>query len=55
MTLDPQIVVLAALAMAVGWTMTYSGLMKNALELKRRRRTCPSCGRDISGAVCREH
>ncbi len=45
MTLDPQIVAFAALAMAIGWTMTFSGLKKHALELKRRQRTCPSCGR----------
>ena len=50
MTLDPQIVAFAALAMAIGWTMTFSGLKKHALELKRRERTCPSCGRHISGA-----
>jgi formate dehydrogenase maturation protein FdhE len=55
MTLDPQIVVFTALAMAVAWTMTFSGLKKNVLELKQRRRTCPSCGRHISGTVCREH
>ena len=55
MTLDPQIVTVAALAMAIGWTMTFSGLAKNALELKQRRRTCPSCGRHITGPVCREH
>jgi formate dehydrogenase maturation protein FdhE len=55
MTLDPQLVTFAALAMAIGWTMTYSGLKKNALELKHRRRTCPSCGRHISGSVCRKH
>ena len=55
MTLDPQLVLFAALAMAIGWTMTFSGLKKNALELKQRRRTCPSCGRHISGSVCREH
>jgi hypothetical protein len=55
MTRDPQIAVAAALAMAVGWTMTLSGLQKHALELKRRQRICPSCGRHISGAVCREH
>ena len=55
MTLDPQLVMLAALAMAVGWTMTFSGLKKNVLELKSRRRTCPSCGRHISGTVCRQH
>ena len=55
MMLDPQIVVFAALAMAVAWTMTFSGLAKNVLELKQRRRTCPSCGRHIDGPVCREH
>jgi hypothetical protein len=55
MTRDPQLVLFAALAMAVAWTMTFSGLSKHALELKRRRRTCPSCGREIAGAVCREH
>ena len=36
--------------MAIGWTMTFSGLKKHVLELKRRERTCPSCGRHISGA-----
>lgn len=55
MTLDPQIAVLVALFMAIGWTMTFSGLAKHALELKQRRRICPSCGKHISGAVCREH
>ena len=55
MMLDPQIVAFIALAMAIGWTMTFSGLKKHALELKRRERICPSCGRHISGAVCREH
>ena len=55
MTLDPQLVTVAALAMAIGWTMTFSALKKNVLELKGRRRICPSCGRQISGAVCREH
>ena len=42
---DPQIVTFVALAMAVGYTMFFSGLKKHVLELKRRRRTCPSCGR----------
>jgi hypothetical protein len=55
MTLDPQIVTFVALAMAIGYTMFFSGLSKHALELKRRRRLCPSCGRQITGAVCREH
>jgi formate dehydrogenase maturation protein FdhE len=55
MMLDPQLVLFAALAMAIGWTMMFSGLAKNALEPKRRKRICPSCGRNIAGAVCREH
>ena len=55
MTLDPQLVTLAALATAIAWTMTFSALAKNVLELKRRKRICPSCGRHISSAVCREH
>jgi hypothetical protein len=52
---DPELVTYTALAMAIGFTMLFSGVKKHALELKRRRRICPSCGRDINGAVCREH
>ena len=55
MTVDPSIVILAALTMAIGYTMFFSGLKKNALELKQRRRICPSCGRTIAGRVCPEH
>ncbi len=55
MTLDPQLAVLAALTMAIGYTMFFSGLTKHALERKQRRRICPSCGRAIDGAVCRQH
>ena len=55
MTLDPQIAVLVALTMAVGFTMYYAGLKKNMLELKRRKRVCPSCGRDITGRTCNSH
>ena len=55
MTVDPQIVSLAGLAMAIAWTMTFSGLKKHVFELKRRERTCPSCGRAIDGPVCRQH
>jgi hypothetical protein len=55
MRLDPQILTLAALTMAIGYTMLFSGVKKHVLELKRPPRTCPSCGRRINGAVCREH
>jgi hypothetical protein len=55
MTSDPELAVLAASTMAVGYTMVFSGLKKHAIELKRRKRRCPSCGRQIVGSVCRQH
>ena len=55
MMLDPQVVLLATMMMAVGWTMCFAGVKKHMLELKRRRRVCPSCGRAISGRVCDAH
>ena len=42
--IDPHIELFMALAGAA-WLMTKAGLGKNMLELKRRRVTCPSCGR----------
>jgi hypothetical protein len=50
--LAPHLATLAIATLAVGWLMTYTGLQKNALEFKRRRRTCPSCGRRIDARVC---
>ena len=55
MTFDPQIATFVALAMAVGWTMTFAGVKKHMLEQKARRRRCPSCGRSITGRVCNAH
>jgi hypothetical protein len=55
MTPDPQIATVAALTLAIGYTMFFTGLKKHALELKQRQRICPSCGRRIDGRVCREH
>ncbi len=55
MTPDPELAVLAALTMAIGYTMVFSGLKKRALELKRGRRICPSCGREIVGRTCSQH
>ena len=55
MTLDPHIAILAALTMAIGYTMFFTGLKKHALELKRRKRICPACGRSITGRVCSGH
>ena len=55
MTSDPNVVLTVALATAIGWTMYFSGLKKNMLELRNRKRVCPSCGRSITGRVCSAH
>ena len=47
MTFAPHVATLAVATLAIGWLMTMAGLQKSALELKKRRRTCPSCGRRI--------
>jgi len=39
----------------IGYLMVRTGLGKNALELRRRRRVCPSCGRVITGRRCTAH
>jgi formate dehydrogenase maturation protein FdhE len=49
---DPHVMTFVAATLGVGWLMTYAGLSKSALELKRRRRICPSCGRQITDRVC---
>lgn len=43
--LDPHLELFMALASGAAWLMMKAGLAKNALEFKRRRVTCPSCGR----------
>ena len=53
--IDPQIAMLGALTLAIGYTMTFAGLKKNMLELRQRRRICPSCGRNITGRSCTAH
>ena len=52
MTYDPQIVTLAALTTGVGYLMVMAGFGKNALERKRRRRVCPSCGHAAPRSRC---
>lgn len=51
MQLDPQ-VTMAIATVGAGWLMTVAGLQKSALERRRRRRICPSCGREIQARVC---
>jgi hypothetical protein len=53
MHLDPNIALVATLTCGIGYLMIVAGLSKNALELKRRQRLCPSCGRRIQARVCR--
>jgi exosome complex RNA-binding protein Csl4 len=52
MAFDLHTATLAILTLGVGWAMAAAGLQKSALELRRRRRTCPSCGRQIARRVC---
>jgi formate dehydrogenase maturation protein FdhE len=52
MHLDPQVLIAAVTTLFAGWMMMAAGVEKNALERKRRRRTCPSCGRHIAATVC---
>jgi hypothetical protein len=39
-------------AAGVGYLMVKAGLSKNALERRRRRRICPSCGHALEARVC---
>ena len=52
LTFDPHIVTLVVATLGAGWLMTLAGLQKNALEFRRRKRHCPSCGREIHARVC---
>lgn len=52
MTIDLHIVMLAILTVGIGWMMVMAGVQKSALEWRRRRRICPSCGREITARVC---
>jgi hypothetical protein len=52
MTLDPHLAILLASSTAAGFLMLLSGVQKSALEWRRRRRLCPSCGRQIEGRTC---
>jgi hypothetical protein len=55
MTLDPHIAVLFAGTTGAAVLMMAAGVQKRALEWRRRRRTCPSCGRRIEGRTCKAH
>ena len=46
---------LAFTSTAIGYLMVKAGLGKHALAHRRRRRVCPSCGREIRGRTCGSH
>ena len=52
MHLDPHVAIAAVSTLAAGWLMINAGLQKSALERRRHRRICPSCGRQIQARVC---
>ncbi len=52
MHLDLNLAIAAVTTLGAGWLMLSAGLQKSALERRRRRRVCPSCGREIAARVC---
>ena len=50
--MTPQLVGLLVATTGIGFLMMWTGVQKQALEWKRRRRHCPCCGRRIDGRVC---
>jgi formate dehydrogenase maturation protein FdhE len=52
MHLDPHVAIAAVTTLGAAWLMIVAGLQKSALERRRQRRVCPSCGREIQARVC---
>ena len=52
MHLDPHVAIAAVSTLAAAWLMITAGLEKSALERRRTKRVCPSCGREIQSRVC---
>jgi hypothetical protein len=52
MHLDPHVAIAAVSTLGADWLMVKAGLQKSALEHRRQRRVCPSCGRQIQARVC---
>ena len=50
--LSPELVAVFATSTGVGLLMIVAGVQKSALEWRRRRRSCPSCGRVIETRRC---
>jgi hypothetical protein len=52
MTFDSHTALLAVTTLGVGYVMAIAGVQKSALEWRKRRRICPSCGRRVEARVC---
>jgi NADH pyrophosphatase NudC (nudix superfamily) len=52
MGLDPHLAGLVVVTSCVGLCMALAGVGKNALEWRRRERSCPSCGRRLRDCCC---
>jgi ribosomal protein L37AE/L43A len=50
-----QTLILIFSTTGIGYLMVKAGLGKQALEQRRRRSVCPSCGREIHGRTCNSH
>jgi hypothetical protein len=50
--MDVHSLMLTVGTLIVGVLMALAGLDKSALEWKRHRRTCPSCGRALHHGTC---
>jgi hypothetical protein len=49
---DVHLMTIAIATLGAGSLMMLAGLQKSALEWRKRRRVCPSCGREIHARVC---
>ena len=52
MHLDSHVAIAGVSTLGAGWLMIKAGLQKSALEQRRHKRVCPSCGRQIQARVC---
>jgi NADH pyrophosphatase NudC (nudix superfamily) len=52
MNLAPHVAALLVSTAGAGLLMALAGVHKSGLEWKRRRRICPSCGRQLRGQAC---
>jgi NADH pyrophosphatase NudC (nudix superfamily) len=52
MTIHMNIAMVLMVTLLAGWLMAIAGVQKSALEWRRRRRICPSCGREICARSC---